>query len=34
MPVTVITLHEKWADNEIEMNPLKLPNYNMFYYFF
>ena len=29
MPVSVITLQETWADNEIEMNYFNLPNYTM-----
>ena len=31
MPVSVITLQETWADNEIEMNYFNLPNYTMIY---
>ena len=31
MPVSVITLQETWADNEIEMNYFNLPNYTMVY---
>ena len=29
MPVSVITLQETWADDEIEMNYFNLPNYTM-----
>ena len=29
MPVSVITLQETWADNEIEMNNFNLPNYTI-----
>ena len=31
MPVSVITLQETWADNEIEINYFNLPNYTMVY---
>ena len=31
MPISVITLHKTWADNENDMNFFNLPNYAMVY---